>query len=336
MTYASLRGHGLSQNTIFNLDSPQNRDNCFEPYAELKKKFSEVGIDLNTSDIAPDGEVQFELHQDFQSYSKAQVNYLLMLETNYISPQNQIALKDSRYRRIFTWRDDLVDGDRFIKIQLPNPIVIPKIDGWVQRSQFACLIAGNKTVPSPDGKVLYQERVDVIRWFEQNAPQDFFLYGIDWDIPVMPVGFFGKVLRRIARKIYPRLGFKPFPSYCGKVNHKQEVLLKTRFSICYENVRDLPGYITEKIFDCFFSGCIPVYWGANNVTDHIPRECFIDRRDFHSNQELYDFLKSMPESEFITHQEAIASFMKSDAAQLFGSKVFARTIVDQVVSDLEN
>jgi hypothetical protein len=57
-------------------------------------------------------------------------------------------------------------------------------------------------------------------------------------------------------------------------------LEKYKFSICYENARDTPGYITEKIFDCFFAGCVPIYWGANNITDHIPKECFIDKRDF--------------------------------------------------------
>ena len=48
------------------------------------------------------------------------------------------------------------------------------------------------------------------------------------------------------------------------------------FAICYENARDIPGYITEKIFDCFFAGCVPIYWGgAPNVTDHIPANTFI-------------------------------------------------------------
>ena len=45
-------------------------------------------------------------------------------------------------------------------------------------------------------------------------------------------------------------------------------------------MRDVLGYITEKIFDSFAAWCVPVYWGASNVTDYIPEGCFIDRRKF--------------------------------------------------------
>lgn len=44
-------------------------------------------------------------------------------------------------------------------------------------------------------------------------------------------------------------------------------------------MRGEKGYITEKIFDCFFPGVIPIYWGAENVTDYIPQDTFIDRRN---------------------------------------------------------
>jgi hypothetical protein len=42
------------------------------------------------------------------------------------------------------------------------------------------------------------------------------------------------------------------------VDSKKNTLEKYKFSICYENARDIPGYITEKIFDCFFAGCVPI------------------------------------------------------------------------------
>jgi len=118
------------------------------------------------------------------------------------------------------------------------------------------------------------------------------------------------------------------------VAQKRDVLTRTRFAICYENVRDLPGYITEKIFDCFFSGCVPVYWGAGNITDHIPADCFVDRRQFRDTEEVYNFLKAMTEQEFIGYQQRIAAFLQSDAAYPFGSEFFAETIVTTIVQDL--
>lgn len=74
-----------------------------------------------------------------------------------------------------------------------------------------------------------------------------------------------------------------------------------KFAICYENIKNQNGYITEKIFDCFFAGCVPIYWGAKNVTKHIPKECFIDMRDFSSFEEVYVLIKNMPEVTYMKH-----------------------------------
>ena len=41
-------------------------------------------------------------------------------------------------------------------------------------------------------------------------------------------------------------------------------------------MRNVNGYVTEKIFDAFKAGCVPVYWGAENITKYVPAECFID------------------------------------------------------------
>jgi hypothetical protein len=334
MKVASLRGSGLASNNIFDSNSAANRDDCFAPYVLLRSQMLEAGISLNTVDINTSNRIDIELHQDVKDITEAPLNYLLMFETVFVMPSNGVEKNREKYRRIFTWRDDLVDGDRFIKINFPNPLIIPKIDGWGERDRFCCLIAGNRTLAVRDGTVLYPERVKAIRWFEQHAPQDFDLYGVDWDMPVMPHGLRGKLLRRVWRVLKKVINLRPFPSYRRRLGHKREVLLHTRFAICYENVRDLPGYITEKIFDCFFSGCVPVYWGASNITDHIPSECFIDRRQFADTEAVYRYLKTITEEEFRGYQRRIAAFLASDAARPFGSEAFAETIVSAIVEDL--
>ena len=114
----------------------------------------------------------------------------------------------------------------------------------------------------------------------------------------------------------------------------KEVLEKYKFAICYENARDISGYITEKIFDSFFSGCIPVYWGASNIEDYVPSDCFIDRRKFTNTEEVYHFLTAMTENEFIGYQQRIVRFLQSAAAYSFSSDFFAETIVKTIVQDL--
>lgn len=46
-------------------------------------------------------------------------------------------------------------------------------------------------------------------------------------------------------------------------DNKYEYIHHYRFNICPENV-DAPYYCTEKIFDAFSAGCIPIYHGSGN------------------------------------------------------------------------
>lgn len=334
MIFAALRGSGLRNNTIFDRTNPANRDDCFVPYAMMRDRFMGSSVQIDTIDRVAISGLKFEIHQDVQSDSISPLCYLLLFETSFVKKENWNIQEWARYKKIFTWDDELVDGVRYIKFNFPNPIRVPEVDGFEKRDRFCCLISGNKTLATRDERNLYPERVKAIRWFEKHAPQDFDLFGIDWNMPVLHRGLLGRIERRVFRMLAKLIKLRPFPSYRGPVEHKHDVLIRTRFSICYENVRDIPGYITEKIFDCFFSGCVPVYWGANNITAHIPSDCFIDRRRFRDTEEVYAFLKTMTEQEFRGYQQRIASFLRSDAAYPFSAEFFATTIVANIVQDL--
>ena len=331
---ASLFAIGITGNSIFDLTNMHNRDSTFEPYVRLRESFQLCNIDLNTDDINNSEQIIFQLHQDVQNTDSKAPAYLLLNETSMVRPVNADRMSLCKYRKIFTWDDELADGNRFVKINFPNPIQVHAVDGFSKRDRFCCLIAGNKTLSVRDNRNLYPERVTTIRWFEANAPKDFDLYGIGWDMPAVDSGLIGKIERRFWRLLANVFQLRPFPSYRGQITHKREVLTRTRFAICYENVRDLPGYITEKIFDSFFSGCIPVYWGASNIEDYVPSDCFIDRRKFTNTEEVYHFLIAMTENEFIGYQQRIVRFLQSAAAYSFSSDFFAETIVKTIVQDL--
>lgn len=335
MIFAALRGSGLRNNAIFDRFSPANRDDCFVPYAMLRERFLAASVKIDTIDRAVIGNLTFEIHQDVQPGSISQPSYLLMFETPLVKSENGDPIEWGKYKKIFTWNDELVDGIRFIKFNFPNPIRVHPVDGFENRDRFCCLIAGNKTLTTKDERNLYPERVKAIRWFEQHAPQDFDLFGVDWNMPVSHRGLLGKVERRIFRLLGGLLKLRPFPSYRGRIEHKREVLSRTRFSICYENIRDLPGYITEKIFDCFFYGCVPIYWGANNITTYIPEDCFIDRRKFRDTGEVYAFLKAMSEQEYKGYQQRIAEFLISDQAYPFSAEYFAEAVSQTIMQDFE-
>jgi len=328
---------GIDSNSIFDLTEKSNRDDCLLPYYLLRKLLLHNQIEINTIDVANTDSPCFALHMNVNDIqNKLTPNYLLMLETPQIYPSNGNSSNWMNYRKVFTWRDDLVDGEHFIKVNFPNPMTIPNVDGWSKRPDFSCMISGNKYLAIQDDRDLYKERLNVIRWFESHAPSEFNLYGNGWDIPTFKYRLIGGAFQYLHKIIKSFFKFSPFPSYRGKVERKRDVLLKTRFSFCYENVRDLPGYITEKIFDSFFSGCVPVYWGASNICEYIPEDCFIDRRKFKDTESVYLFLKGMTEKEFVNYQQCIANFLASEAAVPFSAEAFADTIVKTIVKDLEH
>ena len=50
----------------------------------------------------------------------------------------------------------------------------------------------------------------------------------------------------------------------GPVTDKIAWLKNYKFNICFEN-SSYPGYLTEKLFDAFAAGCIPIYWGDTSL-----------------------------------------------------------------------
>lgn len=197
--------------------------------------------------------------------------------------------------RVYTWDQTLVDNVKYY--QFFYPVYRLMIDDvWeFEKKKLCTLISSDWSSSFPNE--LYSKRYEVIQFFEQLDTKDFEFYGKRWDK-------------------------SKFKYYKGSVPTKLEVLKQYKFCICYENTKDLQGYVTEKIFDCFEAGCVPVYWGAKNITTYIPKDCFIDRRDFVSNSELYGFIKRMTKEDYLAYLENIRKFLNSDVAKLFSIEHF--------------
>jgi len=82
-------------------------------------------------------------------------------------------------------------------------------------------------------------------------------------------------------------------------------------------------------------GCVPIYWGAQNVLNFIPKECFIDRRDFDNQQSLHNYLKSMSPEIYQTYQDSIYEFLRSDKILPFKAETYATRVVDEIIHDLQ-
>ena len=115
---------------------------------------------------------------------------------------------------------------------------------------------------------------------------------------------------------------KKHPSYLGMIDDKKDAYHTHKFALALENTRDLCGYVTEKMLDCFECGIVPIYWGAKDIEEYIPKECFIDYAQFQSIEELYQYIISMPEGEYNKYVDAIKCMLKSDVVTKFSGETF--------------
>ena len=78
------------------------------------------------------------------------------------------------------------------------------------------------------------------------------------------------------------------------------------FQIVIENTKN-KSFFTEKILDCFITGCIPIYWGATNIGNW-----FDDRGilEFNSPNELKKILDSLNEEKYISMMEHVKTNFK--------------------------
>ncbi|MBI2743549.1 MAG: hypothetical protein HYX48_06500 [Chlamydiales bacterium] len=199
------------------------------------------------------------------------------------------------FSRVYTYNDNLVDGVKYFKFFYPvlTPMCsdLPTFD----QKRLCVMVAHSST----------KERVDMVRFFETKPEDEFEFYGLN------PITLSDRY----------RGGIPGHPLSQTKF----EVMKQFRFCVCFEN-SFINGYITEKIFACFAAGCIPIYLGAPNVEKYIPKECLIDYRDFRDNEELYSFIKTMPEEVYERYLSNIRKYLASEKAHLFSSEHFSETI----------
>lgn len=335
MKYANFFQLDHFQNSIFGENNLHTYEPSYTP-VPIRNLLLKNGIELNTQDINLNREILFSLYSDGQKTPlEPGLNYLLAIENPFITNLNADISYLKKFDCVFTWNRNLLKLPNVTQVFLPNKIICQNFLSFDQRPIFSCQINSNKVFPFTLESDLYLERLKVINWYESNSPEDFHLYGMGWDKPIKAFTSKGKILRRIQRLRTQLFGYRPFPSFKGEVNKKSDVLTKTKFAYCYENVSELPDYITEKIFDCFFSGCVPVYWGSDTIKDHIPSNCFINRRDFRNTEEVHRYLKTITEYEYLEYQNNIIKYLNSADATKFDIQNFSETIVNKILSDLK-
>lgn len=336
MIYANVHAEGRSNNSLFAADDTVHRHNPTYTPRLLRQKFLDRGIEINTPDLNQGRPVAFELHLEGRELSPRSVpRYLLALENPNINKLNASSDYCARFDLAFAWDVRLQHLPNVVPILIPHPMVWQDFPGPQQRPVFSCLINANKAFKEVLATDLYVERLKTIRWYEKHAPGHFELYGLGWNKATPAFTAAGR-LARLGSRLKTRLfGTPPFPSYRGELSDKGEVLRRARFSWCYENNRDISNYVTEKMLDSLVHGCVPVYWGADNVAELVPPDCYVDRRRFRNTAEVHQHLLAIDDARYLRYQQAIRDFLSSPAARRFSADQVMQTVVDRVCADLQ-
>jgi len=323
----------------FGGSSEYMQDRIFNsPYGTLRELLRLKGIDLHTYDMtgisSADTVFCFNYRKRFlqaclRSGIPRDKMVLFLYEPNVVMSEQYSPSVWRYYGKIFTYRDDLIGRPGFFKMRLPQEQQL--LDSFPSFSdrRFLTMINANK-YSYVDGE-LYSYRRRAIRFFEETTG-DFDLYGHGWgqNAALRPGTILKGLSHRKPRALIKDIwqGFQKFSSYRGVIDRKHWVLSRYKYSLCFENDLAAPGYITEKIFDCLISGTIPVYLGAGNIEQYIPKDCYIDMRTFPGFPELYTYLLEYRESDFLRTQDAGQRFIRSDAFAKWRSKYVFQDIAD--------
>ena len=303
---------GYLNNNLFSIKKNKGIEATL--FSKLKKDLRKLNIEINTLDIEikeqTDLYVYFDLPfpANFSAwksiiFGKAK-KILICYEPPTVIPFNYMKPFHIFFKKVYTWNDQLVDNKKYFKINLPKSIEGYKTEPKkFENKKFLCLINSNKLPFFPFkivkhfGKELYSERIKSIEFYEKFMPNKFFLYGRGWN---------KKKKYNLSEKIF---GFKKYKCYKGEVKDKIKLLSTFKFCLCFENLGEVKGFITEKMFDCFKARCVPIYWGASNIDKYIPKKCYIDFRDFNDYKRLSDFLASIDESKYNGYIKNIESLL---------------------------
>ena len=107
-----------------------------------------------------------------------------------------------------------------------------------------------------------------------------------------------------------------------------------QFCLAYEN-GVYPGYVTEKAIDCFVAGVIPIYRGAPDLDEYLPRKAFIDPNEFSSWSSLVQYLKSMRPETAREKIQAGRMFLRSDRGKKYQYRAFAERMLQKVIARVD-
>ena len=295
------------QNRLFDITNTLlNRDDTLVPYVRVRNACSAEGKTVQTADyLMQKKEVAFdcdyysmgvlENYKLLQGRPGVRLKAFVIFEPPVVDPRLYKALPalTEAFECVYvhnTVGDGYslagVDTSKLRKLHWPQPraAVIQSYWARTNRQNRVVVINGNH-IPRNIQNELYSKRIEAMAKLAPLGVVD--LYGRGWSKWWSRASMWHPYWRH--RKTLMAI-------YKGPCESKYEVLGKYKFSLCFENMA-MKGYITEKIFDCFYAGTVPIYLGAQDIGNLIPTGAYIDCRKYSSWLEMWNAIAGLSKHE---------------------------------------
>lgn len=315
------------ENRLFDLENSfLNRDGTLLPFARLKNHYKSKGVEVHTADYLMRnerlGDVNeywslgiLDRYEAIRGNENVVLKGFLLLEPPLVAPKMYQCLPaiSAAFEKVFV-HNTIGDGyslsgshlEALHSFKWPQPYATELEPYWsnTRRSKKIVVIAGHHH-PKWRKPEYYSKRIEAVA--ELAAINAVDLYGRGWDKPwsKQSLWFTYLVNQRQLSKVYR-----------GGCVSKMEVLSKYEFSLCFENTPML-GYVTEKIFDCFYAGTIPIYWGAKDIQDILPSDAYIDFSKYKDITSLYRDIELWPDEKILLMKQAGKNFLRSQEGQKY-------------------
>lgn len=343
---------GLGNNALFNsrrTDESSHAPNIhwLDWFAEFRRKASEAKILLATSDVLPTKEADVAIYfaqpespaevvglkQKYPNLTTIFVTYETALGARYVfNPRNHRG-----FDAVITYKRNLVDDERYLYLPPRAPYRHRIKEGLpFEQRRVACLVGTNRKMTHRSGVFTMRKgwHFSFRDWFDyvfcpgqligyrsrvasacaQFTSREFDIYGEGWEL--LPE----------TRPLFQGVPAESILEYAGNY----------RYSFAFENHGGDSSLISERIWDALWGDTVPVYMGHKGIDEFVPRDCFVDARQFDSPKEMLGWLVRAPKETWSKYRVAGREFIRSEAVEEFLPECFAENFLRQVISTVSD
>jgi hypothetical protein len=269
--------------------------------------------------------------------SKRLPAFVIIAENHFICRRNADFDRYSEFAAVFTYNDDAVSRKLAVKLNYALGLNLPPENKIAFCDRKLAVMISSRVKKNKPHLCSYF-RLRTIHFYERHHKSDFDLFGPGWEEGIYwkqtSPRLYAWLSRLRVNKLLPR--YHLGGCWRGVVDRKRDVIGRYRFAYCYENTTEIPGYITEKIFDVMMSGAVPIYLGHSSTSNRIPKACYIDRADFRDDAQLHSFIAAMTEKDWRAYLDAAHDFLLSKKAHPFSVSQYVKTVTDVVLPKLRS